>query len=173
MNALLRELSVKLDGELHVDDLSRALYATDASMYREMPRAVIHPKTKEDLIRIVRFAGKNRIPIVPRASGTSLAGQVVGNGIVVEIARHFTRLLEVNEKEKWCRVEPGLIRDDLNLLLKPRGLLFGPETSTANRATIGGMIGNNSCGLHSIIWGSARDQLISCKMILSDATEVE
>lgn len=173
MSALFRELSAELDGELHSDELHRALYATDASMYREMPRAVIHPKTKEDLVRIVRFAGKNKIPIVPRASGTSLAGQVVGSGIVVEIAKHYSRLLEVNEEEKWCRVEPGLIRDDLNLLLKPHGLLFGPETSTANRATIGGMIGNNSCGLHSIIWGSARDHLLSCKMILSDASEVE
>lgn len=173
MNPLFRELSAELEGEIHFDDLTRSLYATDASMYREMPRAVIHPRTKDDLIRIVRFAGKNKIPIVPRASGTSLAGQVVGNGIVVEIAKHFSKLLEVNEKEKWARVEPGLIRDDLNLLLKPHGLLFGPETSTANRATIGGMIGNNSCGLHSIIWGSARDHLISCKMILSDASEAE
>ncbi len=171
MTTAFKNLAKTLDGEIHFDPLHRALYATDASMYREMPMAVVHPKNISDLLKTVAFAREQRISLIPRAAGTSLAGQVVGSGMVVEIAKHFTGLLEVNEKEKWCRVQPGIIRDDLNLLLKPHGLLFGPETSTANRATIGGMIGNNSCGLHSIIWGSARDQLISCQVILSDGSE--
>ncbi|SMO33748.1 FAD-binding and (Fe-S)-binding domain-containing protein [Solitalea koreensis] len=173
MSELLKKFSKELEGEIHYDTFNRILYATDASMYREMPQAVVYPKNNNDLKKVVKFAQKHNLGIIPRAAGTSLAGQVVGNGIVVEVAKHFTQLLEVNEKERWCRVQPGIIRDDLNLQLKKHGLLFGPETSTANRAMIGGMIGNNSCGLHSIIWGSTRDHLISCKVILSDGSETE
>jgi FAD/FMN-containing dehydrogenase/Fe-S oxidoreductase len=171
------DLEKKFSGELYYDDSSRhnALrmsYATDASVYQEKPLAVALPKTIDDIKQLIRFAGKNKTTLIPRAAGTSLAGQVVGNGIVVDISKHFTSILEVNTESKWVRVEPGVIRDDLNLHLKPFGLMFGPETSTANRAMIGGMIGNNSCGLHSIIWGAARENVVEIKALLSDGSEV-
>jgi FAD/FMN-containing dehydrogenase/Fe-S oxidoreductase len=171
------DLEKKFSGELYYDDSSRhnALrmsYATDASVYQEKPLAVAIPKTVEDIKQLIRFASNNKTTLIPRAAGTSLAGQVVGNGIVVDISKHFTSILEVNTESKWVRVEPGVIRDDLNLHLKPLGLMFGPETSTANRAMIGGMIGNNSCGLHSIIWGASRENVVEIKALLSDASEV-
>lgn len=166
----------QFEGELYFDDSTlhaaqRSIYATDASVYQEMPLAVALPKTAEDIKRLIRFANEFKTTLIPRAAGTSLAGQVVGNGIVVDISKHFGAILEVNEKEKWVRVQPGVIRDDLNKHLAPFGLLFGPETSTASRAMIGGMIGNNSCGLHSITWGSTRDHLLEVKALLSDGSE--
>src|SRR5690606_4018318 len=121
---------------------------------------------------LIAFASAQQLTLIPRAAGTSLAGQVVGAGIVVDISRYFNRILEINVEEQWARVEPGVIRDDLNAHLKPLGLMFGPETSTANRAMIGGMIGNNSSGLHSIVWGDTRQNLISAEVLLDDGSEV-
>jgi FAD/FMN-containing dehydrogenase/Fe-S oxidoreductase len=169
-------LSLQLEGELYYDDSTlhsaqKSIYATDASVYQEMPLAVALPKNIEDLRRLIRFANDFKTTLIPRAAGTSLAGQVVGSGIVVDISKHFGGILEVNATEKWVRVQPGVIRDDLNKHLAQFGLLFGPETSTANRAMIGGMIGNNSCGLHSIIWGSTRDHLLEVKTLLSDGSD--
>ncbi|HEY6956709.1 MAG TPA: FAD-linked oxidase C-terminal domain-containing protein [Flavisolibacter sp.] len=171
------DLKKNFTGELYYDNSSRhnALrmsYATDASVYQEKPLAVAIPETLQDIKQLILFAGRHQLTLIPRAAGTSLAGQVVGNGIVVDISKYFTSILEVNKEAKWVRVEPGVIRDDLNLHLKQYGLMFGPETSTANRAMIGGMIGNNSCGLHSIIWGAARENLIEIKGFLSDGSEV-
>ena len=155
----------------------RLLYATDASVYQELPVAVAIPKTVEDIKRLIRFTKTNTRPdapvgLIPRAAGTSLAGQVVGSGIVADIGTYFDKVLEINVVERWVRVQPGVIRDDLNVALKPHGLLFGPETSTASRAMIGGMIGNNSCGLHSIVWGTTRDNLLSVRAVLADGAEV-
>lgn len=147
-------------------------YSTDASVYQEKPLAVAIPSTVSDIQTLIRFANENKVTLIPRAAGTSLAGQVVGNGIVVDISKYFTKILEVNTKEKWVRVQPGVIRDDLNYHLKQYGLMFGPETSTANRAMIGGMLGNNSCGLHSIVWGSVRDHILEVTALLSDGSEV-
>ncbi|MCF2442350.1 FAD-binding protein [Dyadobacter sp. CY345] len=176
--ALLDFNSLKngFEGELYYDDSTvhtaqRHIYATDASVYQEMPVAVALPRTVEDIRKLIKFAGEQKLTLIPRAAGTSLAGQVVGKGIVVDISKHFGAILEVNAKEKWVRVQPGVIRDDLNKHLAPYGLLFGPETSTASRAMIGGMIGNNSCGLHSITWGATRDHLLEVKALLSDGTE--
>ncbi|MBC3788176.1 FAD-binding and (Fe-S)-binding domain-containing protein [Spirosoma utsteinense] len=170
------------EGDLYFDEspehtAQRILYATDASVYQEMPVAVAIPKSVADIKRLLRFAKQHTqlgvpVGLIPRAAGTSLAGQVVGNGIVVDISKHFGQILEVNAQERWVRVQPGVIRDDLNAFLKPHGLLFGPETSTASRAMIGGMIGNNSCGLHSIIWGTTRDHLLEVRAVLSDGAEV-
>jgi len=154
------------------DRAQRLAYSTDASVFQEMPRAVALPKDSDDLRILVAFAQKQGLTLIPRAAGTSLAGQVVGNGLVVDISAHFTKVLEVNVTEKWARVQPGVIRDDLNKSLQPLGLMFGPETSTANRAMIGGMVGNNSCGLHSISWGTTRDHLMEVKGFLSDGSEV-
>ncbi len=171
------ELSEKFDGELYFQDAGihnaqRMIYATDASVYQEKPIAVALPKTIDDIKLLIEFASAQNITLIPRAAGTSLAGQVVGKGIVVDISKYFTQILELNAEEKWVRVQPGVIRDDLNIFLKPHGLMFAPETSTANRAMIGGMIGNNSCGLHSIVWGDTRDHLLEANVILNDNSEV-
>ncbi|MBK8139868.1 MAG: FAD-binding protein [Chitinophagaceae bacterium] len=147
-------------------------YSTDASVYQEKPLAVAIPATIADIQKLIRFANQQKVTLIPRAAGTSLAGQVVGNGIVVDISKYFTRIIEVNAKEKWVRVQPGVIRDELNHYLRSFGLMFGPETSTASRAMIGGMLGNNSCGLHSIVWGSVRDHVREVKALLSDGSEV-
>ncbi len=171
MKAKLQQLSKELEGDLFLDNTIRTLYATDASAYREMPLAVAIPKSKEDLLTLIRFAKDHKTSLIPRTAGTSLAGQVVGKGIIVDVSKHFTQILEFNAEEKWVRVQPGVIRDELNMFLKPHGLLFGPETSTANRAMIGGMVGNNSCGSNSVVYRSTREHLLEVKALLSDGTE--
>jgi len=172
MNKALQGLADTLQGELFFDNTMRTLYATDASSYREMPLAVAIPKTKADIARLISFAASNNTSLIPRTAGTSLAGQVVGNGIVVDVSKNFTKIIELNKEEGWVRVEPGVIRDELNLFLKPHGLFFGPETSTANRAMIGGMVGNNSCGSNSVIYKSTREHLLEVTAFLSDGSEV-
>ncbi|MEQ9425325.1 MAG: FAD-linked oxidase C-terminal domain-containing protein [Cyclobacteriaceae bacterium] len=167
----LSDLASNLEGEFYTDETTRRLYSTDASAYKELPLAVATPKTEADIKAIIKFANETKTGLIPRAAGTSLAGQVVGNGIVVDVSKHLNKVLEINEKERWVRVQPGIIRDDLNKHLAPYGLMFGPETSTANRAMIGGMIGNNSCGSNSIIYGSTREHLIAAKVLLSDGAE--
>ena len=146
------------------------MYATDASDYKEVPQAVVYPKHESDIRELIRFASENKISLIPRAAGTSLAGQVVGKGMVVDVSRHMNRILEINEEERWVRVEPGVILDELNIALRSTGLFFSPETSTSNRSMIGGMIGNNSCGLHSLVHGTTRDHTLSVRAILSDAS---
>jgi FAD/FMN-containing dehydrogenase/Fe-S oxidoreductase len=172
MTQKLKDLSASLEGEFYVDETTRILYATDASAYRELPLAVAVPKSKEDLGKLIRFARENQTSLIPRTAGTSLAGQVVGKGIVVDVSKNFTKIIEFNKKEAWVRVQPGVIRDELNLFLKPYGFLFGPETSTANRAMIGGMVGNNSCGSNSVVYGSTREHLMEIKALLSDGSEI-
>ncbi|MBN1159045.1 MAG: FAD-binding protein [Bacteroidales bacterium] len=169
----LRKLSQDLEGHLYKDPVTCRLYATDASIYRELPAAVALPATACDIKKLIAFANAHHIALIPRAAGTSLGGQVVGSGIVVDVSKYFTRILEINEAEKWVRVQPGVILDELNLKLAERGLFFGPETSTSNRCMIGGMVGNNACGSHSLIYGSTREHLISVKAILSDGSEAE
>jgi FAD/FMN-containing dehydrogenase/Fe-S oxidoreductase len=161
-----------LQGRLYTDETMRRLYATDASAYRELPLAVAIPESEEDITVLVRFANANKTSLIPRAAGTSLAGQVVGGGIVADVSQHFNKILEINTDEGWVMVQPGVVRDDLNYQLKPYGFFFAPETSTANRAMIGGMIGNNSCGSNSIVYGSTRDHLIELYAILSDGSSV-
>ncbi len=167
----LDQLAGELTGEFHSDFTQRTLYATDASAYREMPAAVAVPKTLDDLKHLIAFAREHKLPLIPRTGGTSLAGQVVGNGLVVDVSKYFNQIVEVNPDEHWVRVQPGVIRDDLNRFLKPYGLQFGPETSTANRAMIGGMVGNNSCGSNSVVYGSTREHLLEVKALLSDGNE--
>lgn len=171
------ELDKNLTGELFYDSSTshqavKTVYATDASVYQEQPLAVAMPRHAEDIKQLIIFANKHKLTLIPRAAGTSLAGQVVGNGLVVDISKYMTAVLEVNAQEKWVRVQPGVIRDDLNAYLKPFGLMFGPETSTSSRAMIGGMIGNNSCGLHSMIWGATRDNLLEVTALMHDAGEL-
>ena len=164
MLQLLQSLAEKLKGELYYDSLMRTLYATDASVYREFPLAVALPKDKEDIRALIHFARENQVSLIPRAAGTSLAGQCVGKGIVVDVS-HMNQILEFNQDEGWVRVQPGVIRDELNAFLKPYGYFFGPNTSTANRCMIGGMVGNNSCGTTSIVYGSTRDHVLELKTI--------
>ena len=171
MKQRLQELSGQLEGELFLDEKMRVLYATDASAYRELPLAVAIPKSIEDIKKLIAFARRENTSLIPRTAGTSLAGQVVGKGIIVDVSKNFNRILEMNAEEHWVRVQPGVIRDELNMFLKPHGLFFGPETSTANRAMMGGMVGNNSCGSNSIVYGSTRDHLIEINAILSDGSE--
>lgn len=178
MLSTLEKLNHEIEGELYYNPSDpkhqtiRMAYATDASVYQELPIAVAIPYTKGDLVKLVRFAAENRVTLIPRTAGTSLAGQVVGKGIVVDVSKYFNKIVELNVEEGWVKVEPGVIRDDLNAYLKPYGLMFGPETSTASRAMIGGMIGNNSSGLHSIVWGDTRQNLIRANVILNDSNEV-
>jgi FAD/FMN-containing dehydrogenase/Fe-S oxidoreductase len=169
----LKAIAGQMEGDLFCDETSRLLYSTDASAYREKPLAVARPKTVNDVKKLIGFARKHHIGIIPRTAGTSLAGQVVGSGIIVDVSRYFTQILEVSQEEKWVRVQPGVILDELNLYLKDYGLFFGPETSTSNRCMMGGMVGNNACGAHSLIYGSTRDHLLSVKAILSDGSEAE
>lgn len=170
-------LAIHFEGELFFknnlqSDLTRKIYATDASVYEVQPLAVAKPASAKDIKRLIQFAEKHRTSIIPRGAGTSLAGQVVGEGIVMEVGAPLSKIVQLNKKEKSAWIEPGIIRDDLNKQMEPSGLFFGPETSTANRALLGGMLGNNSCGLHSIVWGNVRDHLLETRAILADGSEM-
>ena len=168
----LKKLSKSISGELFFDALHKSIYATDASVYRKTPLGVVYPKNIQDIKTLVLFAKENKITLIPRAAGTSLAGQCVGNGLVVDISRHFTKILNFNKAKRTVTVQPGIIRDELNAFLRPHGLFLGPNTSTSNRCTIGGMVGNNSSGTTSIKYGVTRDKVLKLKTILSDASEV-
>ena len=167
----IERLKNQVDGDVFDDRYHQIMYATDASVFKEMPMAVAVPRNKEDIKQLIDFSRREKIPLIPRGAGTSLAGQVVGNGIVIDNSKHLTHILELNKEERWVKVEPGVILDQLNAYLKPHGLFFSPETSTASRCTLGGMLGNNSCGLHSVIYGSMRDHILEVEAILSDGTE--
>lgn len=151
------------------DPIHRIAYSTDASIYREVPYGVAYPDDVEDIQALIAEARRLHTHLIPRAAGTSIAGQVVGNGIVVDIKK-WNQILEINPEERWARVQPGVVRDELNMALKPYGLFFSPETSTSNRCCIGGMFGNNSCGTHSLIYGSTRHHVLACKGVLSDGS---
>lgn len=156
--------------QLYTDSLHKIAYATDASVYREIPYGVAYSETVKDIQELMRMARERKTHLIPRAGGTSIAGQVVGSGIVVDISKHWNHIHEINQDERWARVEPGVVRDELNIALKPYGLFFSPETSTSNRCCIGGMFGNNSCGTHSLVYGSTRHHVIACKGVLADGT---
>ncbi|MFD2565783.1 FAD-binding and (Fe-S)-binding domain-containing protein [Pseudotenacibaculum haliotis] len=168
----LQALQSSLTGELYFDDLHKSIYATDASVYRKIPLAVAFPKEIEDIQKLIEFAQKQQITLIPRTAGTSLAGQCVGEGIVVDVSKYFTQVLGFDEVAKTITVQPGVIRDELNLFLKPYGLFFGPNTSTSNRCMIGGMVGNNSSGSTSIKYGVTRDKVLQIEGLLSDGTPV-
>ena len=168
----LERLQSQLEGEIFTDNAIRSIYATDASAYRELPLAVVVPKSERDLKALIDFANENGTSLIPRTAGTSLAGQVVGNGIVVDISKYFDEIIEVNAEEGWAWVQLGIVRDDLNRALASHGVFFAPETSTANRAMIGGMIGNNSCGSNSVVYGSTREHLLELKAFLSNGDHV-
>src|SRR6516164_6805494 len=150
---LYQALKTRIDGEVRFDRASRLMYSTDASIYEIEPIGVVIPRTHEDVFATMEVARDFKVPVLPRGAGTSLAGQAVADAIVIDMSKHLNRVLEVNAEEKWALVEPGVVQEQLNLHLRPMGYLFGPDTATANRATLGGMMGNNSAGSHSILYG--------------------
>ena len=151
------------------DSLHKIAYSTDASIYRETPMGVAYPETVDDIVALVGEARCRKTCLIPRAAGTSVAGQCVGNGIVVDI-KGWNRIISIDADRRLATVQPGVVRDELNLALKPYGLHFSPETSTSNRCCIGGMFGNNSCGTHSLVYGSTRHHVVACKGVLADGT---
>lgn len=160
------------NGEFFTDSLHTSLYATDASVYRKIPLAVAYPTNDRGIKQLVAFAETNNTSLIPRTAGTSLAGQCVGDGIVVDVSKHFTKILSLDTEKRTVTIQPGVIRDELNAYLKPFNLFFGPNTSTSNRCMIGGMVGNNSSGTTSIQYGVTRDKVLKLKTILSDGEEV-
>ena len=169
-DATLEKLHQSLSGALIFDHLHKSIYATDASVYRKIPLAVAFPKDEQDIKILIEFATQHNITLIPRTAGTSLAGQCVGDGIVVDVSKYFTSIIEFNESAKTITVQPGIVRDELNVFLKPYGLFFGPNTSTSNRCMMGGMVGNNSSGSTSIKYGVTRDKVLQIDAILSDGS---
>jgi FAD/FMN-containing dehydrogenase/Fe-S oxidoreductase len=171
-SSLHATLTETVRGEVRFDRLSRALYSTDASVYQIVPLGVVLPRTEADVLGVVKACGRFRVPLTARGGGTSQAGQAIGPGILLDCSKYFNRILEVNAAERWARVEPGCVLDDLNLEVKPLGLQFAPDISTSNRATIGGMIANNSSGTHSGICGKTVDHVLELKVALADGSVV-
>ncbi|MEE8395811.1 MAG: FAD-binding oxidoreductase, partial [bacterium] len=170
MKKLFAELKKRVKGEVRSDRMTRLLYATDASMYQVEPLGVVLPRNEDDLSAAMEAALKHVVPVLPRGGGTSLAGQCVGESLVLDLSTHMNRVLEFNAEERWVKVQPGVVQDQLNAFLAPHGFLFGPDTSTSNRATIGGMAGNNSAGARSVIYGKTVDHVIEVDAILSDGS---
>lgn len=171
--AAIKALRASIEGEVRADDVHRVLYASDASIFEIVPVAVLMPKSGDDLVKIAEIAGRYNVPLTARAAGTSLSGQTVGPGFVLDTGRFMDRILDFDPVEGTVRVEPGVIRDVLNRFLKPHGWVFGPDTSTTSRCMLGGMIGNNSCGTNSIRYGTTRDVLISMDTIFTDGERRE
>jgi FAD/FMN-containing dehydrogenase len=155
-------------GEVRFDRLSRALYSTDASVYQIEPIGVVIPRTRDDVASVVRLATEHQTSITARGGGTSQAGQAIGGGLVLDTSKYLNRILEVNVGERWARVEPGVVLDDLNAHLKPHGLRFAPDLSSSSRATVGGMMANNSSGARSIVYGKTIDHVIEQHVVLAD-----
>ena len=172
MNDLEQELRKVITGDVRFDPASRLLYATDASMYQVEPIGVVIPRDNDDVQAAVEVAKARQVALLPRGGGTSLTGQTVNRALVLDFSRHMHGILEVNAEELWARVQPGLVQDNLNHQVRPRGLLFGPDTSTSNRATLGGMLGNNSGGSHSIAYGLTVEHVLELTALLADGTRV-
>ena len=170
MDKLFKELDQQIDGDVLFDSLSCMLYATDASPYQDLPLAVTRPQHSRDCISIVKFAAQHKLPIIPRAAGTSLAGQCVGKGIIVDVTRYMNRIIEIDAQKRSVKVEPGVVCNDLNLELRHLGLMFAPDPSTSNYCTIGGMVGNNAWGIHSQRYGTTRDNTMQAEVVLSDGS---
>src|SRR5215208_2766344 len=157
-------------GELRFDEYTRHLYSTDASLYAIEPLGVAFPRDADDVVAAVEVAGRFDVPVLPRGAGTSLAGPTVGRAVVLDMSRYMHRLVELDADAKTARVQPGLIQDDLNKAAAAHRLMFAPDTSTSNRATLGGMIGNNSCGARSARYGMTIDHVESVTVVLSDGS---
>ena len=168
---LAAELRKQVSGEVRFDAFSRALYSTDASIYQMQPVGVVIPRSLEDVLAVMAVANENRVPVLPRGGGTSLAGQAVNHAIVLDFSKYMNRVLEVNKEEGWARVEPGIVLDRLNSHVAALGLQYAPDPTTSNRACVGGGIGNNSCGSHSVVYGKTVDHVLALRTVLSDGSE--
>ena len=168
--ALRQELVSQLAGEVRFDKLSRALYSTDASVYQIEPLGVVVVRSREDVVRTVQVCSRLRCPITARGGGTSQVGQAIGPGLQLDTSKFFNRLMEVNVTARWARVEPGIVLDELNEQLRPHGLQFAPDLSTSNRATLGGMMANNSCGARSMLYGKTIDHVLEQHVVLADGS---
>ena len=169
---LRRDLEASLEGEVRFDRVTRALYSTDASVYQIEPTGVVIVRSRDDIVRTIEIARRHAVPITARGGGTSQAGQAIGTGLQLDTAKYFNRLLEVNVAERWARIEPGIVLDELNAQLLPHRLRFAPDISTANRATVGGMISNNSSGARSVLYGKTIDHVLDLHVALSDGSIV-
>ncbi|MEM8968135.1 MAG: FAD-binding oxidoreductase, partial [Bacteroidota bacterium] len=169
-NDLITTLQTEIQGDVLTDEYSMGLYATDASVYQILPQVVVLPKNAEDVKVALREAQRHRITILPRGGGTSLAGQTTGNSLVLDFSKYMNQVLEVNEEEQWVRVQPGLVRDVLNEYLKSYRLHFAPDPATSSRANVGGMVGNNSSGTKSILYGKTVDHVLEAQVLLADGT---
>ena len=165
-------LSEEIEGEVRFDQYSKILYSTDASLYQIEPIGVVIPHHKKDVLKTIKIAYERNVPILPRGGGTSLAGQAVGKAIVIDMSKYMNEIIEINVDERWARVQPGIVLDELNHYLKPHGLMYAPDVATSNRANVGGTIGNNSAGSHSLIYGKTIDHVISLDLILSNGEEI-
>jgi len=172
IEALRRSLEERIEGEVRFDALSRALYATDASVYQIMPVGVVLPKSRADVVETVRLCARHGVPLTPRGAGTALSGQAICRGLVLDLSKYMHRVVEVNAGQKWAWVEPGVVLDELNAMLSRVGLQFAPDVATSDRATLGGMIANNSAGAHSVIYGMTLDHVLELEVVLSDGSVV-
>lgn len=166
--SLRRELAAVVDGEVRFDRVSRALYSTDASVYQIEPLGVVVPRSAEGVVQAVHIAARHGVPITPRGGGTSQAGQAIGAGLVLDTSKHLNKIVEINADERWARVQPGVVLDDLNAALRPFHLRFAPDVSSASRATVGGMMANNSSGARSVLYGKTLDHVREQHVVLSD-----
>ena len=166
------EINKPIEARIHRDMLHKQLYATDASVYKIYPEGVCFPKNKSDILSVIKYAKEKNTPLIPRAAGTSLAGQVVGKGLIVDVSKYFNQIIDFDPVKKTITVEPGITREDLNQFLASHKLFFGPNTSTSNRCTIGGMVGNNSSGTTSIKYGVSRDKVLKMECVLYDGSLV-
>ncbi len=164
----INDLQLNLEGDILADDLNLGLYSTDASVYQIKPIVVVLPKNEADVVTAVKIAADHKISILPRGAGTSLAGQTVGHSMVLDFSKYLNQIVKNNVTEKWVRVQPGMARDDLNVVLKQHGLIFAPDPATSSRANVGGMIGNNSSGTKSILYGKTVDHVLELKTVLSN-----
>ena len=168
--AIQQDLEDQIEGEVRFDRVSRALYATDASVYQIQPLGVVIPRNRDDVVRAVQIARRHRVPITARGGGTSQAGQAIGAGLLLDTSKYLNRVLEVNAAERWAWIEPGVVLDELNAQLRQHGLRFAPDISTASRATIGGMIANNSSGARSVLYGKTIDHVLEQQVVLADGS---
>lgn len=171
--SLQADLEARIAGEVRFDPISRMLYSTDASNYQIEPVGVVVPTSKDDVLATIEIASRHGVPLLPRGGGSSLAGQTVGAALVIDFSKHLSRILDVNVEERSVTVEPGINLESLNRQLRPTGLMFGPDPSSANRATAGGVVGNNSTGSHSILYGMTSDNVRSITAALADGSVVD
>ena len=170
--ALIKELRDNIKGDILNDDVSLGMYATDASIYQISPKVIVLPKDKEDVVKAISISYDHKVTILPRGAGTSLAGQTVGSSVVLDFSKYMNEIIELNVEEKWVKVQPGKIRDVLNSELAEHRLHFAPDPATSSRANVGGMVGNNSSGTKSVIYGKTVDHVLEAEVLLADGTEL-